>query len=228
MAGAYFSKATFAFLRELAANNNREWFADNKDRYEEKVRIPALMFIEDMAGELPAISPYFLAVPKKMGGSLMRVHRDTRFGKDKRPYKTNIGIQFRHEMGKDVHAPGFYLHIETGGCFVGVGIWRPDALALEKIRNAIVENGKSWLPAKNDPAFNKMFHLEGDSLKNAPRGYAKDHVLIEDIKRNDFIAIAEMKESEVTSNKLLTKVVDDFSAGDPLMRFLCKALDLRY
>ena len=75
----------------------------------------------------------------------MRVYRDTRFGKDKRPFKTNIGIQFRHEMGKDVHAPGYYLHIEPGDCFVGAGIWRPDAGTLGRIRDSIVENGDAWL-----------------------------------------------------------------------------------
>ncbi len=228
MVDRYFSQATFGFLRELAANNNRDWFSDNKDRYEELVRTPALTFIEDMAGKLPAISPHFLAVPKKMDGSLMRVHRDTRFGKDKRPYKTNIGIQFRHETGKDVHAPGFYLHIEAGGSFVGVGIWRPDALALGKIRDSIVENEKGWLGVKEDRKFNKKFRLEGDQLVNAPRGYAKDHLFLDDLKRKDFIAIAKLNEEEVTDNKLLTKVVSDFSAADSLMQFLCKALALRY
>lgn len=228
MVDRYFSQATFGFLRELAANNNRDWFSDNKDRYEELVRTPALTFIEDMAGKLSAISPHFLAVPKKMGGSLMRVHRDTRFGKDKRPYKTNVGIQFRHETGKDVHAPGFYLHIEAGGFFVGVGIWRPDALALGKIRDSIVENEKGWLGVKEDKKFNKKFRLEGDQLVNAPRGYAKEHLFLDDLKRKDFIAIAKLNEEEVTDNKLLTKVVSDFSAADSLMQFLCKALALRY
>jgi uncharacterized protein (TIGR02453 family) len=228
MVDRYFSQATFGFLRELAANNNRDWFSDNKDRYEELVRTPALTFIEAMAGQLPAISPHFLAVPKKIGGSLMRVHRDTRFGKDKRPYKTNIGIQFRHETGKDVHAPGFYLHIETGGSFVGAGIWRPDATALGKIRDSIVENEKGWLGVKEDKKFNKKFRLEGDHLVNAPRGYAKEHLFLDDLKRKDFIAIAKLKEDEVIGNKLLTKVVNDFSAADSLMRFLCKALVIQY
>ena len=158
----------------------------------------------------------------------MRVYRDTRFGHDKRPYKTNIGIQFRHQMSKDVHAPGFYLHVEAEGCFVGVGIWRPDALALGKIRDAIVGNGKAWLRAINDPKFKNGFVLEGETLTNAPRGYARDHALIDDIKRKDFIAISTLKDSDVGGKKLLTTVVDKFSAGDPLMRFLCKALALSY
>ena len=129
----------------------------------------------------------------------MRVHRDVRFSKDKSPYKTNIGIQFRHEMGRDVHAPGFYLHVEPDDCFIGVGIWRPDAEALGKIRDSIIERDKFWLDAINDKAFKKNFELSGDSLKTAPRGYDKNHALIHDLRRKDFIAISRVADKTVLS-----------------------------
>jgi uncharacterized protein (TIGR02453 family) len=103
----YFTKQTFTFLSNLADNNTREWFEEHKQDYENFVREPALDFISDMGNEMPAISKHFLAVPKKVGGSLMRVQRNLRFSRDKTPYKTNIGIQFRHEVGKDIHAPGY-------------------------------------------------------------------------------------------------------------------------
>ncbi|MDP1732873.1 MAG: TIGR02453 family protein [Sulfuritalea sp.] len=103
-----FSKATFRFLDELAANNDRGWFEANKPRYEELVREPALDFITAMAEPLAKFAPHFRAEPRKMGGSLMRVFRDTRFARDKSPYKTNIGIQFRHELGKDVLSPPLF------------------------------------------------------------------------------------------------------------------------
>ncbi len=111
------------FLDELSRNNKREWFQANRSRYEQDVLQPALAFIETMAKPLEKISPHFCAVPKRMGGSLMRPYRDVRFSKDKRPYKTNVGIQFRHEAGRDVHAPGFYFPIEPDEAFLGVGIW---------------------------------------------------------------------------------------------------------
>jgi len=228
MSNSYFNAETFAFLSDLAVNNNRDWFALHKQRYEETVRTPALRFISDIATELPAISPHFPAVPKKMGGSLMRVYRDTRFSRDKRPYKTNIGIQFRHELGRDVHAPGFYLHIAPDECFVGVGIWRPDAGALAKIRDAIVEGGDSWIAARDDKQFRSRFQLDGERLTNPPRGYSKDHPLIEDLKWKDFIAIADLKKSDAMGDRLLPRVLEDFDAGTPLMRFLSKALGLRY
>jgi len=97
MTDRYFTKQTFNFLSTLAENNTREWFAEHKQEYEACIREPALDFISDMDEELRAISKHFRAVPKKVGGSLMRIYRDTRFSRDKTPYKTNIGIQFRHE-----------------------------------------------------------------------------------------------------------------------------------
>jgi len=216
------------FLRKLAKNNNRDWFEKNKSVYEETVRTPALQFITDIADDLAVLSPHFLAQPKKVGGSLMRIYRDVRFGKDKRPYKTNVGIQFRHEQGKDVHAPGFYVHIEPGECFVGVGIWRPDSTALGKIRDKISVQDKKWLSVINEKSFKRHFELSGESLTNPPRGYAKDHPLIGDLKRKDFIAISPLSDASVLTARFRKQVLDRFRIADSYMQFLCKALELRY
>jgi uncharacterized protein (TIGR02453 family) len=228
MPNPYFTKQTFTFLSSLAENNTREWFEEHKQDYENLVREPALDFISDMGEEMPAISKHFRALPKKVGGSLMRVQRDTRFSPDKTPYKTNVGIHFRHEVGKDVHAPGYYVHIEPGECFVGIGLWRPDADTLFKIREAIVKNGDAWVKARDDKAFSKYFSLEGDALANAPRGFAKDHPLVEDLKRKDFIGLAALSKADVTSKNFRMHVVERFKQAEPYMRFLCKALDLRF
>ncbi|MDZ4851199.1 MAG: TIGR02453 family protein, partial [Pirellulaceae bacterium] len=104
-----FSTETFKFLRDLAKHNDRDWFAENKQRYEDDVLAPSLAFIESMQPFVRKLSPYLTAIPKRVGGSLMRIYRDTRFSKNKTPYKTNVGIHFRHEIGGDVHGPGFYL-----------------------------------------------------------------------------------------------------------------------
>ncbi|MBI3901718.1 MAG: DUF2461 domain-containing protein [Nitrosomonadales bacterium] len=228
MPDRYFTKQTFAFLSTLAANNNREWFEEHKQEYEDCVRTPALDFIADMANELPAISKHFRALPKKVGGSLMRVQRDTRFSKDKTPYKTNIGIQFRHEVGKDIHAPGYYVHIEPGDCFVGIGLWHPDADALFRIREGIVKNDEAWVLARDDKDFRKHFELVGDVLANAPRGFAKDHPLVEDLKFKDFIGLAKMSDAQVTAKDFREQVVARFKQAAPYMGFLCKALELRF
>lgn len=222
----FFSPATFKYLEKLEANNNRIWFESHRQEYEDAVRMPALDFIAAMADDLRAISPHFLALPRKVGGSLMRVHRDVRFGKDKRPYKTNIGIQFRHTQGKDVHAPGFYVHLESKECFLGVGIWHPDAPALARLRSAIAENSAAWVKASRDQKFSRAFELAGDSLANAPRGYAKDHPLLQDLKRKDFIAVAEFSRGVARSARFKAEVVKSFRIALPYMRFLCRALEL--
>ena len=228
MTDRYFTKQTFAFLSALAANNNREWFEAHKQEYEDYVRTPALDFINDMAEEMPAISKHFRALPKKVGGSLMRVQRDTRFSRDKTPYKTNVGIQFRHEVGKDVHAPGYYVHIEPGECFIGVGLWHPEADVLFKVREAIAKKGEAWVAARDDKDFRRFFSLEGDALANAPRGFAKDHPLVEDLKRKDFIGLAAMSDASISLKSFRPQVVERFSQAAPYMRFLCEALELRF
>ncbi len=228
MADRYFTKQTFAFLEALEKHNERAWFETHQQEYEDFVRTPALDFISDMSDEMTAISRHFLAQPKKVGGSLMRVYRDTRFSKDKTPYKTNIGIQFRHEVGKDVHAPGYYLHIAPDECFIGIGLWHPEADVLFKIRQAIVEKPEAWGAARDDKTFRKHFSLEGDSLTNAPRGFAKDHPLVDDLKRKDFIGMAALSAATTMSPKLRRQVVEQFRAAAPYMRFLCQAVGLRF
>jgi uncharacterized protein (TIGR02453 family) len=224
----YFTAQALTFLASLAQNNTREWFKAHQQEYEALIREPAIQLISAMADELPAISPYFTAQPRKVGGSLMRIQRDTRFGPDKTPYKTNIGIQFRHEWGKDVHAPGFYLHIAPEECFLGVGLWRPDARALGSIREALAERGAAWLAACDDKEFRCHFALAGDSLVNPPRGFAKDHPLIEDLRRKDFVGIAPLTSHQVISASLLPLMTERFHQATAFMRFLCQALDLPY
>jgi uncharacterized protein (TIGR02453 family) len=121
----YFTPATFKFLSQLASNNEREWFYANKNRYVSAVQDPALQFIADFAPKLAGISQHFVADPRSQGGSLFRIYRDTRFSKDKTPYKTHVAMRFGHVAGLGVHAPGFYLHIEPGSSYAGVGLWRP-------------------------------------------------------------------------------------------------------
>ena len=225
---ATFKPETIKFLRELKKNNNRDWFIENKPRYEEDVLDVALIFIQSMHDPLKAFAPHFTAIPKRMGGSLMRVYRDTRFSKNKTPYKTNIGIQFRHEQAKDVHAPGFYLHIDPDEVFLAVGLWRPDATALAAIRDRISVKQAEWLRARDDKVFKRHFSLGGQSLTRPPRGFDKEHPLIEDLKRKDFIAVKNMNLGEATKLRFQQQVETAFKAATPLMHFLCKAVGVPY
>jgi uncharacterized protein (TIGR02453 family) len=223
-----FEPPLLAFLGELEENNNRDWFEANKHRYESDVLAPALAFIAAMAPRIEAISKNFLALPQRTGGSLMRIHRDIRFSADKRPYKVNVGIQFRHVMGKDVHAPGFYVHLEPGVVFVGAGLWRPDPEPLAKIRDAIVAQPDRWRKISADPDFIDDWELGGDSLKRPPKGYAPDHPLIEDLKRRDFIAAKNLTAREIYRRGLPDRLAASFAATRKFMAFLCDAVGVPF
>ena len=225
---ATFVPETLEFLRELKANNDRDWFNANKSRYEQDVLDVALRFIQSMQDPLAGIAPHFTAIPKRMGGSLMRVYRDTRFSKNKTPYKTNIGIQFRHEMAKDVHSPGYYVHIDPDQVFLAAGMWRPAPDALRAIRERISARPAEWRRACKDKAFSRHFRPGGESLSRPPRGFSGEHPQIEDIRRKDFIAVKDLSIDDALAPRFQQKVETAFEAASPYMRFLCKAVNVPF
>jgi uncharacterized protein (TIGR02453 family) len=225
---ARFVPETLAFLEALAANNNREWFKENKSRYEEQVLDVALRFIQSMQDPLHEIAPHFVAQATRVGGSLMRVYRDARFAKNMPPYKTNIGIQFRHELAKDVHSPGYYVHIDPEKVFIGVGMWRPEPGALRRIRERIVAKPAEWGRASCDDLFSRHFALGGESLTRPPRGFDKDHVFIDDIKRKSFMAVKNAERDDCLRPQFQRKVEASFKAAEPFMRFLCKSVGVPF
>lgn len=223
-----FSPELFAFLRDLRANNDREWFRAHRERYEDAVQEPALRFISSFEPLLGKISPHFVADARPIGGSLFRIYRDVRFAKDKSPYKTHASILFRHERAKDVHAPGFYVHLEPGNVFAGAGIWHPDQGGARRIRTAIVQNPDRWTRTTREGAFGARFSLGGDSLKRPPAGYSGDHPLIEDLKRKDFTAHFMLDERAICSPAFPEELADAYAVAAPFMRFLCEALEVPF
>jgi len=225
-----FPKALFGFLEDLARNNNREWFQANKGRYEADVVEPVLRFIEAVGVEvLPKISKSFVADPRKSGGSMFRIVRDTRFSHDKRPYKENVACQFRHVLGRDVHAPGFYVHLEPGRVFIGAGSWRPEPAALDQIRAAIVARPAAWSRVIDDPALSSYFAgVEGESLKRPPKGIDPVHPHIEDLKRKSHFVLKDVAPSRALRSAFLDDVEETFTRASPLMRFLTEAVGIPY
>lgn len=217
-----FSEETFAFLHALAFNNERAWFESHRSEWERFVLEPSLALIRDMESVIRGISPHYTAVAKKSGGSLMRIYRDTRFGADKTPYKTNIGIQFRHASYRDVHAPGFYVHLAPDACFVGAGSWRPERDDLAKIRARIAEKPKEYLNAL-EAAGGEMDPV-GDSLVRVPRGFEPDHPLACELKRIDFLVSRDLEPEAYLNRGLIDLLTRKFSASVPYMKFLCAAL----
>ncbi len=220
-----FSPALFAFLRDLEANNNRDWFNANKARYISDVRDPMLDFIVRFGPRLARISGCFVADPRANGGSLFRIYRDVRFARDKRPYKTNAGAHFRHQAGRSAHAPGFYLHLEPGGGFAASGVWHPDGPALAKIRDAIAGDPARWRKVRTRKALGPGGELSGESLKRPPRGWDPEHPLIEDLKRKDFFALARFTENEACAAGFMDEFARACRRFSGLTRFLTEALE---
>jgi uncharacterized protein (TIGR02453 family) len=225
---SHFDAALFAFLEALRSNNNREWFQAHRQCYEREVRGPMLRFIGDVGPHLWQISPRFVADARPNGRSLFRIHRDVRFARDKRPYKTNAGAHFRHEAGRDAHAPGFYLHLEPGTVFVASGVWHPDRRALTKIRDAIVAYPQRWQRVISSRAFCATGALGGDSLTRHPSGYDPVHPLLADLKRKDYIALAHFTEKQACAPDFLHVFVETCRAFAPLTHFLTTALELAW
>ncbi len=228
MADAYFNKSTLRFLTDLAANNNREWFAANKARYEADVREPFLRLIGDLATPLAKITPHLRADTRTQGGSLFRLHRDTRFANDKTPYKTWAGARLYHERSREIEAPSFYIHVQPKGCFVGGGVWHPQPDTLQRIRAFLVDNPASWKRAVHGKAFRDRYEFWGDSLSKPPRGTDPTHDLIEDLKRKNQAAGIELADAVVCSTELKPVLVEHMKRLAPLLDYLCAALDLEF
>ena len=226
MATSHFRPELFAFLRALKRHNDRLWFDRNRERYETDVRAPFLRFIADIADPLHSVSAAVVADPRPVGGSMFRIHRDTRFSKDKSPYKTHAAAHFRHRAGRDVHAPGFYLHLEQGKVFFGAGIWHPDSQALATIREAILDNEALWTAATRSRAFRRACSWEGESARRVPRGVPADHPLLEDLKRKDFTVFAASSEAEACRSDFGRRFIRFCRAAAPLNELLARALGL--
>lgn len=228
MAATYFTPATFRFLRSLAKNNSREWFHDHKDAYERDVREPFLTLIGDLQAPLAKISTNYRADTRKVGGSLFRIHRDTRFSNDKQPYKPWQGARFFHERRNEVHAPSFYMHVQPGDCFAGGGMWHPESDALKKIRDFLVDNPEAWKRATRSKAFRDRFEFWGESLTRPPRGFDATHELIDDLKRKDFACGTGFDEKLACSAELLPWLVETFKRVAPMVDYLCASQELDF
>jgi uncharacterized protein (TIGR02453 family) len=226
---AYFSERSFKFLRSLARNNDREWFHAHKAEYEQYVRQPFLALITDLQPALREVSEHYRADPKTVGGSLFRIHRDTRFSNDKAPYKNWQGARLFHARSKEVQAPSFYIHLQPGNCFIAAGLWHPEPDTLRRIRHFIVDNPGSWAAAAHGTAFRKRFDLDDDEmLVRPPRGFPADFAYLDDLRRKNHVALRAIDDATMTGPRLLATLAKDLQGLGPFMDYLCAALDLEF
>ena len=230
MSTKYFSQAVFEFLKELAVNNNKPWWEENKQRYINTIREPALDFVTDFGARLKEISPHFVADARVNGGSLMRPYRDMRFAKGE-PYKTNVGIHFRHEQGNDVHAPGFYLHIEPGQNFAGAGLWSPETRVARTIRQMINDDPMGWAEAAHSDSFTVTWEIGNsadDRLKRVPRELDPGHPYPDDLRLKSFTAGTKLTQKSITSGTFADDLLTTYAAAGPYARFLCEAIGVPF
>jgi uncharacterized protein (TIGR02453 family) len=226
MARAYFTPALFQFLRELKKNNNRPWFQANKERYEKVVRNPLLDFIGDLGPSLRKISRNIVVDNSPTGGSMFRIYRDTRFAKDKSPYKTHVAAHFTLTHAKDVHAPGYYLHLSPGEVFAGGGIWHPERPVLNQIREYLLNHSREYKAILANKTFKELCTIEGEKLQRPPKGFPADHELVEHLKYKDFIYFAQFDERQACSSDFMGMFVESCAAASSYMKFLASALKL--
>ncbi len=219
MSQPHFTPAFFGFFRELSDHNTREWFAEHKPRYERDVLDPLLRFVSDLEAPLTSLAPHIAVVTKKQGGSLFRLHRDTRFSKDKSPYKTNAAAHFQHVVKReDRVGPGFYVHLAPGGCFGGGGIYHPDTVTLSAVRDRIATVPEAW-----SAVLAAGITVQGESLKRPPAGYEPTHPHLEWLKLKDFFAMDTYSEVDVCAPDFLDGYLESCRRIVPLMRFLAEA-----
>lgn len=213
-----FPKEGLRFLRSLKRHNNREWFQKHKGTYEAHVKEPIHGFIEAMAGEFQDFAPEMVASPKV---SAYRIHRDTRFSKDKTPYKTHVAAVFpRAGLGKHEGA-AFYLQIAPSEVLIGGGLYMPLPEDLQAIRNHIAENPKKLLNILRSPAFRKMFgSMDGEQLRRVPRGYPSNHSAADYLRYKQFLVSRTFDGDVAVTSRFYKLVVETFRGMLPFVRFL--------
>ena len=214
---------TFKFLKDLKKNNNREWFNENKSRYEE-ARANFEEVISELVNHIAKFDPPIGNVnPRK---AIFRIYRDTRFAKDKTPYKLNLGAHLSPHGAQLHDRAGYYIHIEPGKSFLAGGSYLPPSDWLSAIRYEINRNSKEFKKIINSKSFKSYFgEIEGEKLKTAPKDYPKDHPEIELLKFKSFLAMHYLKDKETLSPNFIKHAVKVFKALYPFDKFLNNAAE---
>jgi len=219
----HISPATFTFLSKLKENNNRDWFLENKAQYNiahQEVKD----FIAEFIIHLAKVDRY-ITNDIQVSKCLFRIYRDTRFSKDKTPYKHWFGAGIS-VAGRKLNGPEYYLHIEPNNSFIAGGYWRPEKDHLAAIRQEIDYNGAEFRQIIGSPNFTKYCTLnEDDKLKKAPTGYPPDHPEIELLKLKSFTASRYVKDSQLSSNQAVESIMPFIQAMYDFKLFLHRALD---
>ncbi|MCX2741081.1 DUF2461 domain-containing protein [Pontibacter anaerobius] len=215
-------KNTLSFLADLAQNNTREWFADNKPRYE-KARKNYISFLDELLQEMQHFEPAARGQHGKE--TVFRIYRDVRFSSDKRPYKDHFGA-YVAEGGRKSILPGYYLHLAGNNkSFLAGGLWYPPAPELKAVRQEIDYNLDAFKALVESEEFRKKFGgIEGEQLKTTPKGYDRDNPAIYYLRFKSWNAVMPLPDETVLRPDFLQVVLDGFQALKPLNDFLTQPI----
>ena len=225
-----FDRGALTFLRQLKKNNRREWFLDNKDRYENDVLAPLKLLVEEVDVRFGSFAPEFVGDPKR---SIFRIYRDVRFSKDKSPYKTHAASWFKHQnsghgVGSETHGggAGFYFQLEPGGSFLAGGIWMPPRPSLNQLRESIAAKPAAFEKTITTPAFKRRFGKLSEEavLTRLPRGFAPGHPAEKWLRYQSFTVHAMLSDAEALNRKLVDRLEKDYKLMLPFVRWLNSAL----
>jgi uncharacterized protein (TIGR02453 family) len=225
-----FSPAAQTFLRQLKRHNEREWFKARKEEFEALLQRPLKLFVEEMDVRLARLAPELHGDPKR---SIFRIHRDTRFSKDKTPYKTHVSCWFTHVraghgVGAETHGAGagYYFHFEPGASMVAAGIWMPPRPALASIRARIATRGAELRKILEARALVQRYSSlsEEGKLTRTPRGFDSDHPESDLLRHVSFTISTPLRDADMVSTSLPRVVEKEFIAMRPLVRWLNDAL----
>ncbi len=215
-----FPKETMRFLRDLKKNNDRDWFNENKPRYEEHVKEPMLQLLAALAVRMKGVHPDLVIEPKKC---MYRIYRDVRFSKDKSPYKTWIAAAFTFQGYDRKHDAAFYFHITPEEVGVGGGLYAPAGDKLKNLRAAIDRDAAALRSVIGEKKFKKMFgEMVGEELLRIPQGYDKDHPDADLLRKKQFLSWKTLPTTAIHSADFLDQLVEHFSAMTPFVRYLAE------
>ncbi len=209
------------FLKKLKKNNTREWFGKHKSEYEDYVKFPMQCLISTLAPQIHEFAPEIEVHPQR---SMFRIYRDTRFSKDKTPYKTHVAAHFS-PTGNKMDGAGLYVHVEPGEVYLGGGYYMPSSDHLRAIRRAIDKRSEEFLAFLGGHHFKKTFgELVGDKLSRVPQGFEKNHPMSNYLRMKQFYAGVSLPENEALRQDFPKKIIEVLRIVYPLVEFINSAI----
>jgi uncharacterized protein (TIGR02453 family) len=210
------------FLRDLRANNNREWFNKNRARYD-KARAAYEDFVQAVIDRFDVVDDFGNLSAEQ---TMYRIHRDIRFSPDKTPYKTEMGALLGKE-GRKSMGRSYYIHLQPDdNSFLATGLYMPSPAELEKVRRAIAEDSRPLRSILNAKDFKRYFgEMQGEQVKTAPKGYSKDDPDIDLLRYKQFMAVHPLTDQQMLADDLVDDVIERFKAMKPFADYLYGILD---